>query len=93
MRVSSSSQQGNPLRCRPSRSADAAAVHGEIRAAAAAAAAAAEAGGGSEDGMDTVGVIVCDHGSRRENANTMLFEVAERYRSFSGFEIVEVCST
>lgn len=37
-----------------------------------------------------VGVIVCDHGSRRENANTMLFEVAERYRNFSGFQIVEV---
>ncbi|CAN0421044.1 unnamed protein product, partial [Laminaria digitata] len=44
---------------------------------------------GAEGAIDTVGVIVCDHGSRRENANTMLFEVAERYRSFSGFNIVE----
>lgn len=50
-------------------------------------------GGDTGDGgaeTEAVGVIVCDHGSRRENANTMLFEVAERYRSFSGFEIVEV---
>lgn len=88
MRVSSSSQQGNPSRCRPLRSANAAAVDGEAKEASAAA-----VGGGSEHGAGTVGVIVCDHGSRRENANTMLFEVAERYRSFSGFDIVEVCST
>lgn len=45
---------------------------------------------GVDDNSGSVGVIVCDHGSRRENANTMLFEVAERYRSFSGFDIVEV---
>ena len=41
---------------------------------------------------ETVGVIVCDHGSRRKNANEMLFEVAERYRAFAGFDIVEVKS-
>ncbi|CAM9100957.1 unnamed protein product [Ectocarpus fasciculatus] len=57
--------------------------------AAAATAAASEGGGGGGGDGGRVGVIVCDHGSRRENANTMLFEVAERYRSFSGFEIVE----
>lgn len=90
VRVSSSSQQENSVRYRRLGSADPAAVDGGTRVAAAAAPA---AGGGSEDGINTVGVIVCDHGSRRENANTMLFEVAERYRSFSGFDIVEVCST
>lgn len=54
--------------------------------------AAAEGGEGKEGAAaaGSVGVIVCDHGSRRENANTMLFEVAERYRTFSGFDIVEV---
>lgn len=88
MRVSSSSQQRNPLRYRPLRSASAAAVDGETNEASSSA-----AGGGSKNGAGTIGVIVCDHGSRRENANTMLFEVAERYRSFSGFDIVEVCST
>ena len=87
MRVWSSSQQGKQLRCRPLRSAD-----GSTRAAVAAADG-GRGGGEAEDGIDTVGVIVCDHGSRRENANAMLFEVAERYRSFSGFDIVEVCST
>lgn len=51
----------------------------------------AESGEGKEGAEPgSVGVIVCDHGSRRENANKMLFEVAERYRSFSGFDIVEV---
>lgn len=50
-----------------------------------------EGGGGTADvNPGSVGVIVCDHGSRRENANTMLFEVAERYRAYSGFDIVEV---
>lgn len=55
-------------------------------------AAAGEGGGGATADVDAgpVGVIVCDHGSRRETANTMLFEVAERYRSYSGFDIVEV---
>lgn len=48
------------------------------------------AGAGTGKSMATVGVIVCDHGSRRENANEMLFEVAERYRSFAGIDIVEV---
>lgn len=89
VRVSSSSQQEYPVRYRRLGSTDPAAVDGGTRVAAAA----PTAGGGSQDGIDTVGVIVCDHGSRRENANTMLFEVAERYRSFSGFDIVEVCST
>lgn len=41
-------------------------------------------------GAEIIGIIVCDHGSRRENANEMLFEVAERYRAFTGFDIVEV---
>lgn len=57
------------------------------------AAAVGEGGGGGAADVDDsgpVGVIVCDHGSRRENANTMLFDVAERYRTFSGFDIVEV---
>lgn len=50
--------------------------------------------GGTEGGKEpTIGVIVCDHGSRRENANDMLFEVAERYRSFAGCDIVEVSVT
>ncbi|CAM9635230.1 unnamed protein product, partial [Hapterophycus canaliculatus] len=50
----------------------------------------AQAQAGEVDGSaGNLGVIVCDHGSRRENANAMLFEVAERYRSFSGFDIVE----
>lgn len=47
-------------------------------------------GRGQHGSAEAVGVIVCDHGSRRANANEMLFEVAERYRSFAGFEIVEV---
>lgn len=42
------------------------------------------------DGGEKTGVIVCDHGSRREKANDMLFEVAERYRSFAGYDVVEV---
>lgn len=57
-----------------------------------AAAEAVEKSGAAEGSSGSVGVIVCDHGSRRKNANEMLFEVAERYRSFSGFEIVEVGS-
>ncbi len=65
--------------------------HISRRRATAAAAGGKEGGEGKEGaGPGSVGVIVCDHGSRRENANTMLFEVAERYRSFSGFDIVEV---
>ncbi|CAM9368221.1 unnamed protein product [Choristocarpus tenellus] len=40
-------------------------------------------------GGTRVGVIVCDHGSRRETANNMLFEVVERYRSFSKYEVIE----
>lgn len=83
----SSSAAGNQPRQR--NDAEYAASSARRRAATAAAAgAASEEGGGGDGGR--VGVIVCDHGSRRENANTMLFEVAERYRSFSGFEIVEV---
>eukprot|EP00752_Nemacystus_decipiens_P002636 g2468.t1 len=65
------------LAASPRRSARRAAAVGEGRGGTA----------GADSGL--VGVIVCDHGSRRENANTMLFEVAERYRSFSGFDIVE----
>lgn len=42
------------------------------------------------DGEEKTGVIVCDHGSRRQQANDMLFEVAERYRSFAGCDVVEV---
>lgn len=42
------------------------------------------------DSEGVVGVIVCDHGSRRENANEMLFDVAKRYQSFAGVDIVEV---
>lgn len=37
-----------------------------------------------------LGVIVCDHGSRRKQANDMLSEVAERYRTYAGFDVVEV---
>ncbi|CAM9956395.1 unnamed protein product, partial [Phaeothamnion confervicola] len=36
-----------------------------------------------------VGVIICDHGSKRKAANDMLSEVAQRYRDASGQEIVE----
>lgn len=43
-----------------------------------------------DGGAGKVGVIVCDHGSRREQANQMLFEVAERYRCFAGCDVVEV---
>lgn len=42
------------------------------------------------NGEGVMGVIVCDHGSRRENANEMLFDVAKRYQSFAGVGIVEV---
>lgn len=49
-----------------------------------------ELGEREDGGTEVIGVIVCDHGSRRENANEMLFEVAERYRAFAGFDIVEV---
>lgn len=49
-----------------------------------------EGGLAQDNGEGMVGVIVCDHGSRREQANDMLFVVAERYRSFAGCDIVEV---
>lgn len=42
------------------------------------------------NGEGVVGVIVCDHGSRRENANEMLFDVVKRYQSFAGVGIAEV---
>ncbi|CAM9579273.1 unnamed protein product [Ectocarpus sp. 6 AP-2014] len=82
----SSSAAGNQPRQR--NDAEYAASSARRRAATATAAASGGGGGGGGDG-GRVGVIVCDHGSRRVNANTMLFEVAERYGSFSGFEIVE----
>ncbi|CAM9402512.1 unnamed protein product [Ectocarpus sp. 4 AP-2014] len=87
VRTSSSAAGNQPRQRNDAEYAASSAGRRAATAAAAAAAAAAEEGGGG-DGR-RVGVIVCDHGSRRENANTMLFEVAERYRSFSGFEIVE----
>lgn len=42
---------------------------------------------------ESLGVIICDHGSRRKEANDMLFEVAERYRSYTGCDTVEVGAT
>lgn len=44
----------------------------------------------SDDNPGILGVIVCDHGSRRKQANDMLLEVAERYRTYAGFDVVEV---
>ncbi|CAM9613895.1 unnamed protein product [Ectocarpus sp. 12 AP-2014] len=87
VRTSSSAAGSQPRQRNDAEYAAPSARRRAATAAAAAAAAASEGGGGGDGGR--VGVIVCDHGSRRENANTMLFEVAERYRSFSGFEIVE----
>lgn len=41
-------------------------------------------------GEDNMGIIICDHGSRRKEANDMLFEVAKRYRCYAGSSVVEV---
>lgn len=38
----------------------------------------------------SVGVVICDHGSRRKDSNDMLFEFGELYKQMSGSEIVEM---
>ncbi|QDU89928.1 Sirohydrochlorin ferrochelatase [Pirellulimonas nuda] len=38
---------------------------------------------------ESVGIIVVDHGSRRDASNALLLEVAELFRRQSGMEIVE----
>ncbi len=38
---------------------------------------------------DQIGVIIVDHGSRREESNALLMEVAEMFHQRSGYAIVE----
>lgn len=38
----------------------------------------------------SIGVVICDHGSRRKDSNDMLFEFGELYKQMSGSEIVEM---
>ncbi len=39
--------------------------------------------------LDEIGVILVDHGSRRDESNQMLLEVVEAYRQYSHWQIVE----
>jgi sirohydrochlorin ferrochelatase len=39
--------------------------------------------------LETTGVVIVDHGSRRAEANDMLLEVARRYAAVSHYRIVE----
>ena len=43
----------------------------------------------NNDDNERIGVIIVDHGSKREEANNMLFKVVEKYKSFSYHNIVE----
>jgi sirohydrochlorin ferrochelatase len=38
---------------------------------------------------DTVGIVIVDHGSRRDESNEMLLQVAAMFREASGWPIVE----
>jgi sirohydrochlorin ferrochelatase len=38
---------------------------------------------------DRIGVIIVDHGSRREESNELLIEVAQVFRSQTGWRVVE----
>ncbi|CAM9374286.1 unnamed protein product [Chrysoparadoxa australica] len=42
-----------------------------------------------EGDIGAVGVIIVDHGSKRQAANDMISEVAKRYKAFSGAGVVE----
>lgn len=42
-----------------------------------------------EPGAIALGIIIVDHGSRREDSNRMLEEFVQRYAAFSGQRIVE----
>ncbi len=42
-----------------------------------------------ETSLDELGVIVVDHGSRRDESNRLLLEVVEAFRAASGLKIVE----
>lgn len=38
---------------------------------------------------DRIGVIIVDHGSKKDEANNMLLKLVEKYKSFSYYSIVE----
>ena len=41
------------------------------------------------DAIETLGVIIVDHGSRREESNEMLLEIVDAFRDTSPYAIVE----
>lgn len=88
-RQSCEAQQAEPANHRASRTTSCRTSRQRRAGAGAAAAASQSEATGNE--YERIGVIICDHGSRREQANSMLLEVAERYRSFAGCDVVEVC--
>ncbi|RIK87750.1 MAG: cobalamin biosynthesis protein CbiX [Planctomycetota bacterium] len=44
---------------------------------------------GSEFDPNTTGLIIVDHGSRRQESNALLLEAAEAFRQYAGWPIVE----
>ena len=42
-----------------------------------------------EHSKGSVGIIIVDHGSRKAEANEMLFDIVDQYKQFSNNKIVE----